>query len=45
MEIQTALARLVEQKVSLAKENLLWQSQREHALLQYYQLQTRSHFF
>lgn len=45
MEIQTALARLVEQKVTLAEENLRQQSQKEHALLQYYQLQTRSHFF
>lgn len=45
MEIQTALEKLVEQKVTLAKENLLWQNQKEHALLQYYQLQTRSHFF
>lgn len=45
MEIQTALARLVEQKVTLAKENLRQQDQKEHAMLQYYQLQTRSHFF
>lgn len=44
-EIQEALAKLVEQKVTLAKENLCWREQKEHALLQYYQLQTRSHFF
>lgn len=45
MEIQTALEKLVEQKVTLAEENLRQQDQKEHALLQYYQLQTRSHFF
>lgn len=44
-EIQTALTKLVEQKVTLAKENVRQQDQKEHALLQYYQLQTRSHFF
>lgn len=44
-EIQTALEQLVEQKVSLAQENLNQTHQKEHALLQYYQLQTRSHFF
>lgn len=43
-EIQTALDRLVEQKVSLARENISQTYQKEHALLQYYQLQTRSHF-
>lgn len=43
-EIQTALERLVEQKVSLAKDNINQIYQKEHALLQYYQLQTRSHF-
>lgn len=45
MEIQTALVKLVEQKVTLAEENLRQQDQKEHAMLQYYQLQTRSHFF
>lgn len=45
VEIQAALTKLVEQKVTLAKENLRWREQKEHALLQYYQLQTRSHFF
>lgn len=43
-EIQDALRRLVEQKVSLAKDNMNQIYQKEHALLQYYQLQTRSHF-
>lgn len=43
-EIQDALSRLVEQKVSLAKDNMNQIYQKEHALLQYYQLQTRSHF-
>lgn len=42
--IQTALGQLVEQKVSLARENMNQVYQKEHALLQYYQLQTRSHF-
>ena len=42
--IQTALAQLVEQKVLLARENMNQVYQKEHALLQYYQLQTRSHF-
>lgn len=43
-EIQTALEHLVGQKVFLAKDNINQIYQKEHALLQYYQLQTRSHF-
>ncbi len=43
--IQEALSGLVEQKVSLERESLNQAYQKEHALLQYYQLQTRSHFF
>ncbi len=44
LQIQTALERLVAQKVSLAQDNIDQTHQKEHALLQYYQLQTRSHF-
>ena len=43
--IQDALSGLVEQKVSLERESLSQAYQKEHALLQYYQLQMRSHFF
>lgn len=43
--IQEALGGLVEQKVSLERESLAQAYEKEHALLQYYQLQTRSHFF
>lgn len=43
--IQDALSRLVEQKVVLEREKLSQAYEKEHALLQYYQLQTRSHFF
>ena len=43
-QIQDALEQLVQQKVSLAKDNMHQTYQKEHALLQYYQLQTRSHF-
>ena len=43
--IHEALRGLVEQKVSLERENISQAYQKEHALLQYYQLQTRSHFF
>lgn len=45
IEIQTALERLVQQKVLQENETMRQRSQKEHALLQYYQLQTRSHFF
>ena len=44
-DIRHALANLVDQKVSLEKDNISQAYQKEHALLQYYQLQTRSHFF
>lgn len=43
-QIQDALGKLVDQKVSLARDNASQIYQKEHALLQYYQLQTRSHF-
>ena len=43
--IQDALGGLVDQKVSLERESLSQTYQKEHALLQYYQLQMRSHFF
>lgn len=43
-EIQDALEILVDQKVVLETEKMRQESQKEHAMLQYYQLQTRSHF-
>ena len=43
-DIRRALSKLVEQKVSLERDNIAQAYQKEHALLQYYQLQTRSHF-
>jgi LytS/YehU family sensor histidine kinase len=43
--IRVALDRLVEQKVQLEQDNRNKTQETEHALLQYYQLQTRSHFF
>lgn len=43
-DIQDALDVLVTQKVQLKAEKINQESQKEHALLQYYQLQTRSHF-
>lgn len=43
--IRTALNHLVEQKVQLTIENENRLQEKNHALLQYYQLQTRSHFF
>jgi LytS/YehU family sensor histidine kinase len=43
-DIRTALSNLVEQKVSLERDNISQAYEKEHALLQYYQLQTRSHF-
>jgi two-component system, sensor histidine kinase YesM len=43
--IRVALNKLVSQKVSLEQENLSKTREKEHALLQYYQLQTKSHFF
>lgn len=43
--IRVALNRLVAQKVNLEQENISKSREKDHALLQYYQLQTRSHFF
>lgn len=43
--IRQALTELVQQKNELERQNYTNQAQKEHALLQYYQLQTRSHFF
>lgn len=42
--IRIALNRLVTQKVALKQDNISKTREKEHALLQYYQLQTRSHF-
>lgn len=44
-KIHDALEKLVEQKISLEKENLTKQQEKEQAWLQYFQLQTRPHFF
>lgn len=43
-QIQDALETLVNQKVKLETEKMREESEKEHAMLQYYQLQTRSHF-
>jgi two-component system, sensor histidine kinase YesM len=43
--IRIALNQLVEQKINLEQDNISKTREKEHALLQYYQLQTRSHFF
>lgn len=43
--IRRALEELVLQKNELERQNYANQAQKEHAQLQYYQLQTRSHFF
>ncbi len=42
--IRIALNRLVTQKIDLEKDNVSKTREKEHALLQYYQLQTGSHF-
>lgn len=42
--IRIALNQLVTQKVDLEKDNISQSREKEHALLQYYQLQTKSHF-
>lgn len=42
--IRIALNQLVTQKVGLEQDNISKTREKEHALLQYYQLQTRSHF-
>lgn len=44
-QIRQALRQLVEQRVHLEQDNLEQAFEKEHAQLQYYQLQTRSHFF
>ena len=44
-KISEALNELVEQKIELEQENEARQREKNQALLQYYQLQTRSHFF
>ena len=44
-QINDALSSLGTQKVSLARENESRKAEKEHAQLQYFQLQTRSHFF
>ena len=44
-EINRALAHLISQKVELEKLNQLEKYEKNHAMLQYFQLQTRSHFF
>ncbi|MEX1377240.1 MAG: histidine kinase [Eubacteriales bacterium] len=47
-ELQTineALNDLIDQKVHLQIENINKDKEKEHAMLQYFQLQTRSHFF
>ena len=43
--INEALNQLIDQKIDLQKENMSKETEKEHAMLQYYQLQTRSHFF
>ena len=43
--LHRSLNMLVSQKVRLRKSRQDEESEKEHALLQYYQLQTRSHFF
>ena len=43
--ISEALNDLVDQKIELERENEARQREKDQALLQYYQLQTRSHFF
>lgn len=44
-QIRVALNHLVEQRVHLEQDNRDKVYDRNHALLQYYQMQTRSHFF
>lgn len=43
--INKALANLIDQKIALNNEKQLEAFEKDHARLQYYQLQTRSHFF
>lgn len=44
-KINEALSNLVHQKILLEEENHLEKDAKNHAMLQYFQLQTRSHFF
>lgn len=44
-KISTALNNLFEQKINLEKEKREKELEKDHALLQYFQLQTRSHFY
>ncbi|HKM04172.1 MAG TPA: histidine kinase [Lachnospiraceae bacterium] len=44
-KINDALSNLVHQKVLLEEENHLEKNAKSHAMLQYFQLQTKSHFF
>ncbi len=44
-EIRTSLVQLLDKQAELEQERLTKEQAREHAVLQYYQLQTRSHFF
>lgn len=43
--INYALSNLIEQKISLTNEKQAEALEKDHARLQYYQMQTRSHFF
>ena len=43
-DIRCALQRLVDQKITLERNNVSTTYEKEHAMLQYYQLQTKSHF-
>ena len=43
--INNALANLIDQKIALNNEKQLESFEKDHARLQYYHLQTRSHFF
>ncbi len=44
-QIRQALQQLLDQRLHLEQDNLEQAYEKEHAQLQYYQLQTRSHFF
>lgn len=43
--INNALSNLIEQKITLTNEKQAEAFEKDHARLQYYQMQTRSHFF
>lgn len=44
-QMNKALGNLIQQKILLEQENQLEKNEKTHAMLQYFQLQTRSHFF